>query len=159
MRTLIYIHITAEKHRPVNSFPLLFTKKSNEYNPMYDISQTVKAIANYCLTSKQLVAFGSEKTGIIRSVIKACKLGNGADLKAALSQFNECMRKLKADGGFSSSESFGAAAEPAMVSHILEQAYARAVAAEAHLLNQYEGGLCVFSDMLTRANLKVTENM
>ncbi|KAJ3054412.1 Nucleosomal histone H3-Lys79 methylase [Rhizophlyctis rosea] len=123
----------------IETFPLLFTKKSNEYNPMYDISQTVKALAKHCIPPTDLPPFGNEKSGIIRSVIKACKLGNGEDLKVALSQFNECMRNLKEDGGFESTESHGGPAEPAMVSHVLEQAYARAVAAEAHLLNQYEG--------------------
>ncbi|KAJ3043756.1 Nucleosomal histone H3-Lys79 methylase [Rhizophlyctis rosea] len=120
-------------------FPLLNVKRAEEYNPILDISQTVQNVASYCIDPEQGKPFGDNRKGIIRNVIKACNKKNGVELKEALKEFNSIMRTLKRDGVFSTSESHGAAAPFNLVSHIMEQAYARAVSAEAHKLNTYEG--------------------
>ncbi|KAJ3288674.1 Nucleosomal histone H3-Lys79 methylase [Borealophlyctis nickersoniae] len=120
-------------------YPLLVPRKTGEYNPLSDIYSTTQAIVQYCLTEKQAEPFGDTRTGILRSIIKACHRKNAADLKVALKSFNECMVALKSEGAFDLCETVGKPAKYPFVSLILEQAYARAVAPSAHLLNQYEG--------------------
>ena len=80
------------------SFPLVIPFRANaeDYNPITDIYLTTQMILQHCLTEDQARPFGDTKSGILRSVIKACHRKNGNDLKAALINFNEQMVLLVA---------------------------------------------------------------
>ena len=115
------------------NFILAIPKSIDEYNPMQDLYHTTQMIVRHC--AQETTALGDEKTGILRSIIKACHKKTYPDLKVAIKDFNEAMKDLKASGFFKQ----GVIAQFSLITHILEQSYARSVAPYAHELNQYEG--------------------
>ncbi|KAI8996185.1 histone methylation protein DOT1-domain-containing protein [Gaertneriomyces semiglobifer] len=121
-------------------FPLVaLAKKSVEYNPTADIYTTVQMIAEHCVPDSASHGLGDVRSGILRSIQKACHKKQSADLRSAIVQWNEEMASLKRRNVFAQCMSEGPAASYPLVAHILEQAYTRAVAPNSHQLNNYEG--------------------
>jgi hypothetical protein len=89
--------------------------------------------------SKAKEIFGSEQDGILRRVIKSCNTRDTKAIVEAIQDFNTQMTKLKDDGVFDLNEISGPPGSPDLISHILEQSYARTVAPEAEALNNYKG--------------------
>ncbi|TPX64893.1 histone-lysine N-methyltransferase [Spizellomyces sp. 'palustris'] len=120
-------------------FPLVVSKKALEYNPVKDIYVTTQIIIENCLKDEHAARFGDTRSGILRSIQKACNRKNAEDLKAGIAAWNEEMSALKKKKIFASREFTGPAASYPMIAHILEQAYSRSVAPSSSLLNNYEG--------------------
>ncbi|KND00644.1 histone methyltransferase DOT1 [Spizellomyces punctatus DAOM BR117] len=120
-------------------FPLVVSRKALEYNPIKDIYATTQFIIENCLKDEHAARFGDTRSGILRSIQKACNRKNAEDLKAGIAAWNEEMSALKKKKIFASCEFTGPAASYPMIAHILEQAYSRSVAPSSSLLNNYEG--------------------
>eukprot|EP00842_Homolaphlyctis_polyrhiza_P006965 jgi/Hompol1/858/HPOL_001344-RA len=122
-------------------FPLVIPGKTSqsEYNPINDIYVTTQMIAQFCLSEEQSERVGDSRNGIVRRVIKACHRRDPVALQSAIADFNQVIVSLKDDGAFEQDEIRGPPAPYPLITHILEQAYARSVAPVSHLLNNYQG--------------------
>ncbi|KAJ1327220.1 hypothetical protein BSLG_010562 [Batrachochytrium salamandrivorans] len=122
-------------------FPLVTPSRTSEieYNPINDIYVTTQMIGQHCISKEYAKEIGDPRSGIIRSVIKACHRRDPIALQSAVSDFNAVVVRLKGQGVFEQDEIRGPPASCELITHILEQAYARSVAPLAHLLNNYEG--------------------
>nr|KAJ3420738.1 Nucleosomal histone H3-Lys79 methylase [Polyrhizophydium stewartii] len=128
-------------HNAQEIFPLVVPSKTTqiEYNPINDIYVTTQMIARHCLSEQQMPLLGDSRSGIVRRIIKACHRKDSVALQSAVSDFNQVVTQLKDEGAFEQDEIRGPPAQYELITHILEQAYARSVAPLAHLLNNYEG--------------------
>ncbi|KAI8929188.1 histone methylation protein DOT1-domain-containing protein [Entophlyctis helioformis] len=125
-------------------FPIVVPSRSSEaeYNPINDIYVTTQMISQHCLSPEQASQVGDSRSGIIRGIMKACHRRDPIALQSAIADFNQVISRLRDDGAFEQDEIRGPPAPYELVTHILEQAYARSVAPSSHRLNNYEG----FSD-------------
>ncbi|KAJ3085790.1 Nucleosomal histone H3-Lys79 methylase [Quaeritorhiza haematococci] len=121
------------------AFPLVLPAKEGVFNSITDLRETIEVIVESCVPPKYANRFGDTKTGIMRRIIKACNRRIADDLKAAIDEFNECLREIRNMKVFSGFECKGQPAEYPFVAHILEQAYARAVGPYSHLLCKTRG--------------------
>ncbi len=120
-------------------FPLVVSLKDSEYSPVHDLYTTVQMIVKECIPSQNAARFGDRKSGLVRDVMSACRKRKVADVKNHINSFNKLLGTLKEEGIFETNEITGEPASGELTHHILEQAYARAVAPEAHTLRQYQG--------------------
>ncbi|KAJ3309281.1 Nucleosomal histone H3-Lys79 methylase [Boothiomyces sp. JEL0838] len=120
-------------------FLLAISNSPDEYAPITDIYNTVQLIASECLPKGTVNNFGDSRIGIIRNIMKACHKQITADLKDGMLAFNAVMLELKDSGVFDNCEIKGPPASFDLITHILEQSYARSIAPKSHLLNHYEG--------------------
>jgi hypothetical protein len=116
----------------------LVTPKREDYDPILDLANTVRYIA-FSVIPSHLTDLGNEQTGIVRAITKATNRRMLEELKIAVQDFNQVIKKYQADGVFDNMESTGPRASRELIQHILEQSYARSIAPHSHLLNQYEG--------------------
>jgi hypothetical protein len=116
----------------------LVTPKREDYDPIIDIANTVRYIA-FAVVPSHLTQLGDEHTGIVRAITKATNRRMIEELKTAVHDFNQVIKKYQSDGVFDEMESTGPRASRELIQHILEQSYARSIAPHSHLLNQYEG--------------------
>jgi hypothetical protein len=116
-------------------YPFLFSERfsdgitKDEYTPLVDLYNTVQMIAKYCVDG-----LGDSENGIVRNILKACHQKSVSEIRNCLIDFNEVVTKNRA--------SFECRKDPAplpLISHILEQSYARTVALKSHMLNSYQG--------------------
>ncbi|KAI9202104.1 histone methylation protein DOT1-domain-containing protein [Polychytrium aggregatum] len=121
----------------VEKFPLVVPTKLGEYNPTHDIYTTTQMIVEFCIPKEHSSKFGDTKHGTLRKIIKSCHRRNVQDLRDGVAAFNAQLRELKKQGLFERCEGLGGAASPKLVSHILDQAYARSVAPYSNHLNNY----------------------
>jgi hypothetical protein len=137
-------------------FPLLLPSKSTTttttdgyyYNPIHDLYSTAQFLVQETLSAEESKPFGNAKQGLLRGIIKSCRKRLSLDLTEHLTRFNEWMLDVRKERGHRELEAMGGGkskrrtpASLALVCHVLEQAYARVVAPEAHTLRQYEGEL------------------
>ncbi|KAJ1534182.1 Nucleosomal histone H3-Lys79 methylase, partial [Nowakowskiella sp. JEL0078] len=139
-------------------FPCVQVAKQGhlEYDPILDLRQTTQMIVEHCipphLSEKY---FGTTKKGPLREVIRSCNRFRGSlatpsvstdgciglELVSAIATMNKCLATFKSETPDFVNESMtqGPAANFKLVSHILEQAYARSVAPDSDRLNWYKG--------------------
>jgi len=116
------------------------TDDKDEYNPIEDLTQTVRIITEHFFSperSKEL--FGTPDEGLYRNLTKYKVRKDGAQFMKVVEDFNQIMQKQKALGTIQEQlRQHGRRLPYDLVVHILQQVYSRTVAARASKLNQYE---------------------
>lgn len=116
------------------------TDDKDEYNPIEDLVQTVKAIIDHFFSpEKQKELFGTSSEGLYRNLTKFKNRKDGAQFMKAVEDFNLIMTQHKHSGTIQQYvKDYGHRLPYDLVVHILQQVYSRTVAARASKLNQYE---------------------
>ncbi|KAF9371388.1 Nucleosomal histone H3-Lys79 methylase [Podila verticillata] len=116
------------------------TDDKDEYNPIEDLVQTVKAIIDHFFSpEKQKELFGTSSEGLYRNLTKFKNRKDGAQFMKAVEDFNLIMTQHKHSGAIQQFvKEYGHRLPYDLVVHILQQVYSRTVAARASKLNQYE---------------------
>ncbi|KAF9359306.1 Nucleosomal histone H3-Lys79 methylase [Mortierella sp. NVP85] len=116
------------------------TDDKDEYNPIEDLTQTVRIITEHFFSperSKEL--FGTPDEGLYRNLTKYKVRKDGAQFMKVVEDFNQIMQKQKVLGTIQEQlRQHGRRLPYDLVVHILQQVYSRTVAARASKLNQYE---------------------
>lgn len=102
-----------------------------EYNPVQDIISTVELIAYYCCDSEIGIRYGDTKSGHIRNLIKSKNTGDQQLFTTTLSHINQLTRELRQNNEFINPNPLK---NSQVSSHLLHQAYSRAVAPHSDLL-------------------------
>ena len=143
-------------------FPLILPSKATDdqsYNPIHDLYSTAQFLVQDTLSPDEAKPFGNAKQGLLRGIIKSCRKRLAPDLADHVHRFNDLMLRIRKDRQNLLTQSSSTTltsnggegkrkekpASTALVCHVLEQAYARVVAPEAHTLRQYEGKSFSFS--------------
>ncbi|KAF9979427.1 Nucleosomal histone H3-Lys79 methylase [Modicella reniformis] len=116
------------------------TDDKDEYNPIEDLTQTVRIITEHFFNSERSKElFGSSDEGLYRKLTKYKVRKDGAQFMKIVEDFNQIMQKQKAQGTIRAHvKQHGHRLPYDLVVHILQQVYSRTVAARASKLNQYE---------------------
>ena len=109
-------------------------KRQGEYCPVTDLKHTTQIIARYCIPESHQALFGDTKQGILRNIIKFCNKKSPTDLLTAIEKFNITMKTVREEVA-----SFKPSIDYDGITHILEQAYLRTIAPNAHKLNKTKG--------------------
>ncbi|KAF8974995.1 Nucleosomal histone H3-Lys79 methylase [Entomortierella lignicola] len=126
--------------KPFLSRSKIESDDKDEYNPIDDLIQTVRAIMDHYFSpelSKEL--FGTASEGLYRNMTKYKNRKDGAQFLKTVEEFNEIMKTQKSLNVIQEHvRKYGHRIPYDLVVHILQQVYSRTVAARASKLNQYE---------------------
>lgn len=112
-------------------YPLCFTFKDDEYQPIRDLKLCVNYISSECLANIDATSVGNTQSGAIRGILKACNKKNHSALRESLEIYNVFITKVRPTTS-------SVPASPHLVAYILDQAYARTIAPHVACLRNYK---------------------
>ncbi|RKO97931.1 DOT1-domain-containing protein [Caulochytrium protostelioides] len=123
-------------------YTLAYPTTAGEANPVHDIYTTVPLILENCVTEAYASRFGTNRHGILRSIMKACHTKDPHGLASAIEDYNDEMQHYWSALSLPDDTFVPFLAQSAsydLVVHMMEQSYARTVAPFADALNHYTG--------------------
>ena len=130
------------------SYQLVASIASDEFKPIEEIINVIKAVAQNYLTEEEADPILKEEgDGIVRRLDKARKegalghsVGSQTTFVNTLKRYNDMMVKFQADGTIARNIDALQSLSLPLVEFILQQVYARTVSREVHKLKAYENG-------------------
>lgn len=107
---------------------------AEEYDPFFDIIESVKAVASCAVDPDDVEKFGNDDFGLLRKLKRAKNIKDGELFLEGIREYNGLVREIRSRGGFRKNE------RPTfdLLEHIIYQCYARVVSPDADRLTNYE---------------------
>lgn len=134
-------------------FELRWPKKNtdDDYRPMEDVIETVKAISDFYLPDEQRSKALSEETGYERRFNRAFQRQSIPEFVSVIEDFNAMLKPLVEDGTIQRQLSRETNLTLEWVKRILDQTYARTVSPKVDTLRAYQNGSDnVYGELLAR---------
>lgn len=132
-------------------FELVKGKKQSDYNALEDIHATMKMVAKHYLPAELREQFDHEGKGYPQRLNRAMNKRNQADLIQVIEEWNEEMVRLRKDGTIAKQLDALKRMPADLVERIMNQAHARTVSPEDHILHAYDAGSNeVYGELLPR---------
>ncbi|ORY40797.1 DOT1-domain-containing protein [Rhizoclosmatium globosum] len=126
---LSLLHFNGQSER----FPLAIPKAADEFNPIQQLKAAVQHTIEFCVPLEKRSLFGDDIGGTKRKVVRAVNRKDPEAIKEAVLEYNQLLGSLDLN-----LHSVSSPAHPALIAHVLDEAYAHTVAPDVDSLKNYK---------------------